>query len=148
MSPTRFLHENALNPFVYPSLLRMEQEVVAVAADLFGTDPQSGNHDLGRNREHLPRRVHGPRGRPGAGCRPARAGAWRATAHPAFTKAAHYLGVHEVRVPVGADLRADVSVPWPSTSAVTHGLRSLVGSAPCYPYGVIDPIAEHRRSWR
>ena len=28
----RFLHENALNPFAYPSLLRMEQEVVAVAA--------------------------------------------------------------------------------------------------------------------
>ncbi len=36
----RFLHENALNPFVYPSLLRMEQEVVAVAAELFGTDPK------------------------------------------------------------------------------------------------------------
>ncbi len=30
------------------------------------------------------------------------------TAHPAFTKAAHYLGVEEIRVPVGDDLRADV----------------------------------------
>ena len=43
----RFLHENALNPFVYPSLLRMEQEVVAAAAELFGTDPRAGTMTSG-----------------------------------------------------------------------------------------------------
>src|SRR5918992_2742875 len=38
----RYLHENALNPFKYPSVLAMEQEVVAMAADLFGAPPRAG----------------------------------------------------------------------------------------------------------
>ncbi len=39
----RFLHENALNPFAFPSLMRMEAEVVAMAADLLGGNPESVN---------------------------------------------------------------------------------------------------------
>ena len=35
--PSEYLHENYLNPFAFPSLLQMEQEVVAMAADLFGS---------------------------------------------------------------------------------------------------------------
>lgn len=33
---TMFLHENALNPFRYKTLLRMETEVISMASDLFG----------------------------------------------------------------------------------------------------------------
>ncbi len=133
-----FLHENALNPFAYPSLLRMELEVIAVAAELFGTNPEAGTMTSGGTesiflavytaREHARQRgISRPRL------------VLASTAHPAFTKAAHYLGVEEVRVPVGADLRADVEA---MAAQVDENTALLVGSAPCYPYGVIDPITE------
>jgi glutamate/tyrosine decarboxylase-like PLP-dependent enzyme len=59
------------------------------------------------------------------------------SAHPAFDKAAHYLGLRIVRVPVVDDLGADVEA-----MAAAAGPRTimLVGSAPCFPYGVVDPI--------
>jgi glutamate/tyrosine decarboxylase-like PLP-dependent enzyme len=137
----RFLHENALNPFAYPSLLRMEQEVIAAAAELFGTDPHAGSMTSGGTesiflavytaREHARERgVTRPRL------------VLASTAHPAFTKAAHYLDVDEVRAPVGADLRADVAA---MAGEVDERTALVVGSAPCYPYGVIDPITELAR---
>ena len=51
---TQYQHDNALNPFAYPSLLQMELELVGMAAGLFGTDAGRGFHLLGRHREHLP----------------------------------------------------------------------------------------------
>jgi len=62
-----------------------------------------------------------------------------ATAHPAFAKACHYLDVTEVRVPVGDDGRADLAA---TAAAVDERTALVVGSAPCYPYGVVDPIPE------
>ena len=134
----QFLHENALNPFVYPSLLRMEQEVVAVAAELFGTEPKAGALTSGgtesiflavytAREEARSRGVDHPQL------------LLASTAHPAFTKAAHYLDVEEIRVPVGADLRADVDA---MGAAMSDRTALIVGSSPCYPYGVIDPITD------
>jgi glutamate/tyrosine decarboxylase-like PLP-dependent enzyme len=42
-----------------------------------------------------------------------------------------------VRVPVAKDLGADVGA---MADAITDRTLMLVGSAPCFPYGVIDPI--------
>ena len=39
----RYLHDNALNPFKYPSLLQMELDVIAMAAQLLGTAPNAGS---------------------------------------------------------------------------------------------------------
>ena len=61
------------------------------------------------------------------------------SAHPAFDKAAGYLDLNIVRVPVGADRRADVAA---MEGALSDRTLMLVGSAPCFPYGVIDPIEE------
>jgi glutamate/tyrosine decarboxylase-like PLP-dependent enzyme len=61
------------------------------------------------------------------------------TSHPAFAKACHYLDVSEVRVPVAADGRADVAA---TAAALDERTALVVGSAPCYPYGVVDPIPE------
>ena len=61
------------------------------------------------------------------------------TAHPAFAKACHYLDVDEVRVPVGADGRADVAA---TAAALDPRTALVVGSAPCYPFGVVDPVPE------
>jgi sphinganine-1-phosphate aldolase len=134
----RFLHENALNPFVYPSLLRMEQEVVAVAAELFNTDPRAGTMTSGGT-ESIFLAVYTAREEASARGVDQPQLVLASTAHPAFTKAAHYLGVEEIRVPVGADLRADVTA---MAEKVCDQTALVVGSAPCYPYGVIDPIAD------
>jgi sphinganine-1-phosphate aldolase len=61
------------------------------------------------------------------------------TAHVAFDKAAQYFRIKLVRVPVGADYRADVAA---MRRAVTRNTVALVGSAPTFPHGVIDPIEE------
>jgi glutamate/tyrosine decarboxylase-like PLP-dependent enzyme len=59
------------------------------------------------------------------------------SAHLAFDKAARYLGLKIVRVPVAGDWRADVDA---MAAAVTERTLMVVGSAPCFPYGLIDPI--------
>ncbi len=64
------------------------------------------------------------------------------TAHPAFEKAAHYFGYRIVRIPVDKDFRADVEA---ARRAINRNTVVIVGSAPSYPHGVIDPIPELSR---
>lgn len=72
------------------------------------------------------------------------------SAHPAFSKGCHYLGLKLVRVPLASNRRADVQA---MEAAITKNTICLVGSAPCWPYGLYDPIrqlgelAEGRDLW-
>jgi len=59
------------------------------------------------------------------------------TAHAAFDKAAEYFKIKIKRIPVGADYRADVAA---ARNAVTRNSIVLVGSAPSFPHGMVDPI--------
>lgn len=59
--------------------------------------------------------------------------------HVAFDKAARLLGYRQVRIPVRPDGRADVGA---MAKAVTRRTVVMVGSAPGFPHGVIDPIPE------
>ncbi|MCB1739740.1 MAG: aspartate aminotransferase family protein, partial [Gammaproteobacteria bacterium] len=59
------------------------------------------------------------------------------SAHPAFSKAGHLLDLQVTRVPIGPDLRADTSA---TRAAVGPNTVALVGSAPTFPHGVVDPI--------
>lgn len=61
------------------------------------------------------------------------------SAHAAFNKAADYFELEIIRVPVGEDLRADVGA---MAEAITKDTIALIGSAPSWPYGLIDPIPE------
>lgn len=61
------------------------------------------------------------------------------SAHPAFDKAAGYLGLTVTRVPLQENYLADVQA---MQTAISDNTLMLVGSAPCYPYGLIDPIEE------
>lgn len=61
------------------------------------------------------------------------------SAHPAFSRSATYFGLNLIRVPVGADYRADVDA---MAGAITDDTIALIGSAPSWPYGLIDPIPE------
>jgi glutamate/tyrosine decarboxylase-like PLP-dependent enzyme len=134
-----FLHENALNPFAFPSLLRMEQEIVAMAADLLHGSPRAGALTSGGTESIFlavcTAREHARTARGIAEPQVVTAN----TAHPAFAKACHYLDLERVVVPVGMDGRLDVERV---AAAITDRTALLVGSSPCYPYGVIDPIAD------
>jgi glutamate/tyrosine decarboxylase-like PLP-dependent enzyme len=61
------------------------------------------------------------------------------TIHPAHVKAAHYLGMKIVHVPVNADFEADVDAMRAHINANTV---ALAGSAGSYPHGVVDPISK------
>jgi sphinganine-1-phosphate aldolase len=61
------------------------------------------------------------------------------TIHPAHLKAAHYLGMKVIRVPVNADFEADVEA---IRSRITPNTVALAGSAGTYPNGVVDPISK------
>lgn len=134
-----YLHENYLNPFAFPSLMRMEREVVAMGADLVHGNPRGGKLTSGGTESlFLAVQVARDHARDERGIA-APTIVVPETAHPAFAKACHYLDVDEVRVPVGADGRADVAA---TAAAVDERTALVVGSAPCYPYGVVDPIPE------
>lgn len=60
------------------------------------------------------------------------------TIHPAHLKAAHYLGMKVVRVPVTADFEADVEAMRKEINANTVALAASAGT---YPHGVVDPIS-------
>jgi glutamate/tyrosine decarboxylase-like PLP-dependent enzyme len=59
------------------------------------------------------------------------------TAHAAFDKASQYFGIKMVRIPVDEGFRADVEA---ARRAITKNTIVLVGSAPSFPHGIIDPI--------
>ena len=61
------------------------------------------------------------------------------TAHAAFDKASQYFDIKMIRVPVGEDFRADVKA---TEAAITANTAVIVGSAPPFPHGIIDPIEE------
>jgi len=135
----RYLHDNALNPFKYPSLLQMELDIVSIAADLLGTAPNAGAVTSGGTESiFLALQVARDHARAVRGIAEPQL-LTPSTAHPAFAKAAKYLDVEHVVVPVGPDGRADVAA---TEAAITDRTGLVVGSSPCYPYGVIDPIAE------
>ncbi len=61
------------------------------------------------------------------------------TAHACFHKAAHYLGVEAVTVDVDASFRASAE---DARAKMSRDVILVVGSAPSYAHGVVDPIAE------
>lgn len=61
------------------------------------------------------------------------------TAHAAFDKAAQYFGITLRRVPLDGQYRVDVDA---ARRAITPATIAVVGSAPAFPHGIIDPIAD------
>lgn len=135
----RFLSTNALNPFAYPSLGRMQAEVVATVAGLLHGEPDAAGFMTSGGTESLLLTVKAARNRGRERGVRAPEMVLATTAHAAFTKGAEYFGVRSVRVPVGDDYKAD---PAAMAAAVTDDTVLVVASAPSYPQGVIDPVAE------
>ena len=136
-----FFSENGLNPMAFPSLKKFENEAVAMAASMLNGGPDAaGTLSSGGTESILlavkTARDYGKSKDPGLK-EPEMV--LPITAHPAFEKAGHYFGVKSVHIPIRDDLRADVKA---AASAVNKNTVLMVGSAACYPYGVVDPISE------
>ena len=134
----RFFSTNGLLPDLFPSLARFEREVIDYAAGLFHGPDAVGSITSGGSESIL------------MGVKSARDRARRLhpeitapemvvpeSAHPAFTKAAHYFGLALVEVPLGADLEIDVD---DYRAAITPNTVLLVASAPSLTLGMVDPI--------
>jgi glutamate/tyrosine decarboxylase-like PLP-dependent enzyme len=136
---TEFMSENGLSPFAFPSLRRFESEVLAIAAELFHGEGVAGTMTSGGT-ESILMAVKTARdfARAERGITEPEL-VMPASVHPAFQKAAHYFGLKAVNVPVGPDFRADVAA---MRAALTPRTVLMVGSAPAYPQGLVDPIPE------
>lgn len=136
-----FSSENGLNPMAFPSLKRFEAEVVAMTANLLGGDEEAAGNMTSGGTESILMAVKTARewARVKYPANQAPEMILPATAHPAFEKAAHYFCVKVVHIPVLADFSADVEA---TRTAITPQTILLVGSAPSYPQGVVDPIPD------
>lgn len=149
----RYFFENGLNPTVFKSLNKMENEVVSITAGLLhapesavGTMTSGGTESiicavkaakkyaLSKNKNITAPNMVVPE-----------------TIHPAFYKAADYLDI-EVRAVkgLGESLIADIEG---IKSSIDHNTVLVAASAPAYPHGIIDPIeaiaalAQERGIW-
>jgi sphinganine-1-phosphate aldolase len=133
-----YLHENALNPLRFPSLREMEVDVVGDTAALLHAPAGAGGCMTSGGTESIVMAVYAARERARA-----ERGVERPTlvaprsAHPAFAKAAKYLGLEHRQIPLDADLRADLAA---AERLVDERTALVVGSAPNYPFGTVDPI--------
>ncbi len=137
-----FLTENGLDFTVFPSLLKLENELVDMARrHLNGNEQVVGNFTSGGTesiilavktaRDYF--RASKPEIEEPEMILPT-------TGHAAFHKAAHYLGVRVVQTPVDpVTFKADVDAV---REAITPATILIVGSAPSYAHGVVDPIRE------
>jgi glutamate/tyrosine decarboxylase-like PLP-dependent enzyme len=139
---TLYLSENGLDPLSFPSLLRLENEVVEMTAKLLGCDNDVvGNFSTGgteslilavKTARDYSRAVKPHIKEPEL--------VLPITAHASIFKACHYLGVKPVVTPVHDETYlANVDA---MRDAITENTILLVGSAPSYAHGVVDPIQQ------
>ncbi|NIA70439.1 aspartate aminotransferase family protein [Pelagibius litoralis] len=139
-----FFIENGLGKLAFPSVQKLEREVIGMVLHLLQADEAAGGSFTAGGTESIFQAVktardHARAERPGIG-RPRIV--VPQSAHPAFNKASHYLNMDVVRIPLGADFRADVAA---MERAVDDDTIMIVGSAPAYPHGVFDPIEDLAR---
>ncbi|HIF63979.1 MAG TPA: aspartate aminotransferase family protein [Deltaproteobacteria bacterium] len=135
-----FLFENALNPFRFPSLRVMEEEVVEMTADLLNAPEGARGCMTSGGTESILAAVKAARDHARAERNIAEPELLvPASAHPAFIKAAHYLDMPCRRIELADDLRADLDS---ARQLVGPATAMLVASAPNYPHGLIDPVEE------
>ena len=117
----------------------MEQEVVAGVGDLVHLPSDGGGSMTSGGTESIlmSMLVNRERARQRGVERPTIVAPF--SAHPAYAKAAHFLGMEIVTVPLAADLRADVAA---ARELVDDDTAVVVASAFNYPYGIVDPVEE------
>jgi glutamate/tyrosine decarboxylase-like PLP-dependent enzyme len=140
---------NPLHTDLWPSSAKYESEIVSMTAGLLGADPEAAAADPDRE-------ICGVVTSGGTESILLAMKTYRdwaldqknitrpeiivpVSAHAAFDKAAEYFRIKIKRIPLDADFRADVTA---ARDALTRHTIALIGSAPCFPHGVVDPIED------
>ncbi|MGV0036530.1 MAG: aminotransferase class V-fold PLP-dependent enzyme, partial [Candidatus Azotimanducaceae bacterium WSBS_2022_MAG_OTU7] len=139
-------------PLAFPSLKQMEDEVVGMGLSLLHAPDNAAGSITSGGTDSINMAVKASRDY--AIATKGIAGTANIvapySAHPAFDKAAMMMGLELRRVPVAGDLMADIPA---MSAACDENTIMLVGSAPSFPYGLIDPIealgkiAEDKNLW-
>lgn len=140
---------NPLHSDLWPSGVKFESEIVAMSASMLG----GGAGELHRGTPNevcgvvtsggtesilLAMKAYRDRARVEKGIkRPVMV--IPRSAHAAFDKAGECFDIKVRHVPVNERFEADVEA---TAKAITDNTIVVVGSAPCFPHGIIDPIAE------
>ena len=139
----KYAHMNALQRDMCPSATRFEGEIIAMTLDMLNADAITDGEPAGivttggtgsilhamlAYREHAA--IHRGVDRPNV-IKPE-------TAHPAFDKACHLLGIELRKAPVDPDTTL-VDVDWVADH-IDAGTIVTIGSACNYGYGTVDPI--------
>lgn len=136
-----YFTENALGGRrAFPSLRRMEDEVVGMGLDLFHAPPDGTGFMTSGGTESIVMAVKACRdwSRAHRDDRAHRGNlVLPVSAHPAFDKAAVLMDLEIRRVPLARDFRAD---PATMADALDGDTIMMVGSVPCFPYGVVDQL--------
>lgn len=134
-----YMSENGLGPLAFPSLKRMEEEVVGMGLSLLHAPAGATGTITSGGTDSITMAVKAARDF--ARAEKAQQGAANIvapySAHPAFDKAAMLMDLEVRRIPVGSDLLCDVPA---MAAACDENTIMLVGSAPSFPYGLIDHL--------
>jgi sphinganine-1-phosphate aldolase len=149
-----FISENGLGPLAFPSLAQMEKEVISMGLGLLhGPEGSTGAMTSGGT-DSITMAIKTARdcARANGRARERSNIVLPFSAHLAFDKAAHLMDIEVRRIPVKRDgsFEADVEA---MVAACDDDTVMMVGSAPNFPHGVIDPIeamsdaAQKRSIW-
>lgn len=147
---TEFLPVNGLDPTTFGSVAVLERELIAFGrqvlngdGDVVGSVTSGGTESCLLAVKSARDRARGLRG---TGSEQSLALVIPTTAHPAFRKAAAYLGLAVVEVPVdpssGGVSAESMLAAVDATAAARQRVALVVVSAPSYPTGTLDPVAE------
>lgn len=136
-----FFSENALNPMAFKSLRKFEHETIRMCAELFHGDDETVGLVTSGGTESLIMAIKAYRDR-AKKLKP-----WilrpeiivPESAHSAIDKGAYYFDVKVRHAPIGPDFRVDVKAV---KKLINRNTILIIGSAPQYPQGVVDPIAQ------
>ena len=134
---------NPLHPDVWPSSLKFESEIVSMVRGMMHGDSQVRGSVTSGGTESILLAIKTYRdfARDRKGIKEPEL-ILPASAHVAFDKACHYFGIKPVLTKLDRDFAADTG---DIEDHITENTIAIVGSAPCFPYGVIDPIPEMAR---
>ncbi|HOL20895.1 MAG TPA: aspartate aminotransferase family protein [Candidatus Hydrogenedens sp.] len=137
-----YIHENGLNPMAFLSLRKFESEVVQMTASLLHGDSETVGCMTSGGTESILLAMKTYRDK----ARKERKKRYFVpevvlpdTAHVAFEKAGEYFDIRMIHAPVDKKGKVDIKA---MERRITPNTVALVGSAPNYPYGTIDPIEE------
>ncbi|CAN1295163.1 Sphingosine-1-phosphate lyase [Linum perenne] len=140
-----FAHTNPLHLDVFPSVARFEAEVVAMTAALLGSQEKASGGEVCGNMTSGGTESILLAMKTSRDYMKAKKGITKpemiipVSAHSAYDKAAQYFNIKLCRVPVDKDFKADVKA---IRRHINRNTILIVGSAPGFPHGVIDPIEE------